>query len=63
MLLSDVEGEVEVVQRVVLGQLRVVEQVGPVPMDQGAERQTVLGREALDYQPVVTGMKVQEYKQ
>ena len=41
VLLSNVESQVEVVQRVVLGQLGVVQQVRPVPVDEGAERQTI----------------------
>ena len=42
VLLSDIEGGVEVLQGVVLGQLRIVDEVGPVTVDQGAEGQTVL---------------------
>ena len=41
VLLSNVESQVEVVQRVILGQLGVVQQVRPVPVDEGAERQTI----------------------
>lgn len=41
VLLGDIEGSVQVLQRVVLGKLAVVDEVGPVPVDQGTESQTV----------------------
>ena len=41
VLLRDVEGQVEVLNRVVLRQFGVVQQVGPVPVDEGAEGKAV----------------------
>lgn len=45
VLLGYIESGVEVLQRVVLGELAVVDEVGPVPVDEGAEGQTVLERQ------------------
>lgn len=42
VLFGDIEGSVQVLQRVVLGELAVVNEVGPVPVDEGAEGQAVL---------------------
>lgn len=42
MLLCNVEGKVEVMQRIVLGELGVVEQVWPVSVDEGTESQAIL---------------------
>jgi hypothetical protein len=44
MFLGDVEGQVEVVQWIIFGQLRVIQQVGAVAVDQSAERETVLNK-------------------
>lgn len=42
VLLCNVEGRVEVLQRVVLRQLVVVDEIRTMSVDQGAERQAVL---------------------
>ena len=43
VFLGNVEGEVEIVEGVVLAEHGVVEEVRPVSVDQGTERQTILG--------------------
>lgn len=42
ILLGHIEGSVQVLHRIVLGQLAVVDEIRSVTMDQGAERQTIL---------------------
>lgn len=42
ILFGDVEGSVEVFERIVLGQLIVINEIGAMAMDEGAECQTVL---------------------
>lgn len=42
VLLSNIKGSVEILQRVVLGQLAVVDEVWSVAMDESAEGQTIL---------------------
>lgn len=42
VLLGHIEGRVQVLQWIVLGEFAVVDKVRPVPMDEGTERQTVL---------------------
>lgn len=42
ILLGDIEGSVQVLHGVVLGELAVVDKVGSVPMNESAEGQTVL---------------------
>lgn len=42
VFLGHIEGRVQVLQRIILGEFAVVDQVGPVPVDEGTERQTVL---------------------
>lgn len=57
VLLGDVEGRVQILQWIVLAELVVVDEIGTVTMDQGAERQTVLERqmEVLDVDVLVGG--------
>lgn len=42
MLFSNVKGKVKVVKGIILGQLRVVQQVRPVTVDEGTECKTIL---------------------
>lgn len=42
VLLGHIEGRVQVLQRIVLGEFAVVNKVGPVPMDESTERQAIL---------------------
>lgn len=45
VFLGDIECGVQVLERVVFGEFAVVDEVGPVPVDEGAEGQAVLERE------------------
>lgn len=55
VLLGHVEGRVEILEGIVLAELVIVNEVGPMAMDEGAERQTVLERqmEVLDVDVLV----------
>lgn len=57
IFLGDIKGSIEVFKRIVFGKLVVVDEVGAMTMDEGAEGETVLERkvEVLDVDVLVRG--------